>query len=362
MKLKKKYKILFSLIAIIILFIVVVSSFYFISLGKTSKNDELKVITIDKGSSSVEIGEILKNNKMIKNKTTFLIYLKLNKINNLKFGSYQFSQNMGVKKIVKMLIDGSKYNPDEVTLTIKEGVNMRSIAQSISEVTNNSYDSVINKSNDIEYINSLKEKYWFITDSLDDDKLFYKLEGYLFPDTYKLTNKYVSVEYIFDKMLQEMDEKLSEYKNKINEDSELNIHQYLSLASMIEKEGALENDRKSIASVFMNRLKVNMALGSDVTTRYANKVDDPKQVLTAKQYQLKSPYNTRLSDGSMNGKLPIGPISTISTGSLDAAFNPSVNDYIYFIANIQTKETFFYSKYSEFLKKKNELQAVNGGF
>ena len=105
-----------------------------------------------------------------------------------------------------------------------------------------------------------------------------------------------------------------------------------------------------------------MALGSDVTTRYANKVDNPKQVLTARQYQLKNPYNTRLSDGTMNGKLPVGPISTISKGSLDAAFNPEITEYIYFIANIETKETFFYENYSDFLKKKNELQEVNGGF
>ena len=64
----------------------------------------------------------------------------------------------------------------------------------------------------------------------------------------------------------------------------------------------------------------------------------------------------------MNGKLPVGPISTISKGSLDAAFNPSISEYIYFIANIETKETFFYEKYSDFLNKKNELQEVNGGF
>lgn len=366
MRLKKKYRILLTVIGIIIgtslILFLSLFGYYNYNLDKVSNNNEIKIIKIEKGSNSFSIGEILKENNLIKDVNVFLVYLRLNDINNLKFGTYQFSEDMGVKKIVNSLIEGSKYNPDEVTLTIKEGINMREIAKIISEVTNNSYDDVINKSNDIDYINRLKEKYWFITDSLDNKDLYYKLEGYLYPDTYKLTNKDVSIEYIFDKMLAEMDKNLSKYKDFKGNVYGLSIHEYLSLASMIEKEGALEKDRKNIASVFLNRLKINMALGSDVTTRYANKVDNPKQVLTAKQYQLKNPYNTRLSDGSMNGKLPVGPISTISKGSLDAAFNPEVNEYIYFIANIQTKETFFYENYSDFLKKKNELQEVNGGF
>lgn len=366
MRLKKKYRILLMIIGIIlgigILAIGSLLGYYNYNLGKVSNNNEIKIVKIEKGSTSISIGEVLKENNLIKDKNVFLVYLKLNKINNLKFGTYQFSEDMGIKKIVNSLVEGSKYNPDEVTLTIKEGVHMRDIAKSISEVTNNSYDDVINKANDMDYINKLKQKYWFITDDLDNNELYYKLEGYLYPDTYKLTNKDVSVEYIFDKMLDEMDKNLSEYKDLKGNVYDLSIHEYLSLASMVEKEGALVSDRKSIASVFLNRLKINMALGSDVTTRYAVKVDNPKQVLTAKQYQSKSPYNTRLSDGSMNGKLPVGPISTISKGSLDAVFSPDVTEYIYFIANIQTKETFFYEKYSDFLKKKNELQEVNGGF
>ena len=366
MRLKKKYKILLmiiiTLLVISLLFTFGLLGFYNYNLSRVSDNNEIKIVKISEGTSSISIGEILEDNKLIRDKNVFLIYLKLNKINNLKFGIYQFSEDMGVKKIVDLLVEGSKYNPDEVTLTIKEGVNMRDIAKSISEVTNNSYDDVINKANDSEYINKLKEKYWFITDSLDNNDLYYKLEGYLYPDTYKLTNKDVDVEYIFNKMLDEMDKNLTKYKDLKGNVYGLSIHEYLSLASMVEKEGALEQDRKKIASVFLNRMNINMALGSDVTTRYAAKVDNPKQVLTSREYQMKSPYNTRISDGSMNGKLPVGPISTISKGSLDAAFSPEVSEYIYFIANIQTKETFFYEKYSDFLNKKNELQSVNGGF
>lgn len=360
MKLKKKFKImLIILLALIILFISVFA-FYKIQLGGVSDSVADKEVIIEKGSSSKDIAATLKKHNLIKNEYVFLIYVKLHNISDMKFGTYLLQENMGVEKIVDVLINGSKYNPDEVTITIKEGTNMRDIAKVISSVTNNSYDDVINKSNDIEYITELKEKYWFITDSLDNNNLYYKLEGYLYPDTYSLKNKDVSVEYIFNKMLDQMDKVLAPYRDY--DYNTMSIHDYLSLASMVEKESSNVSDRVKIASVFLNRMKLGMNLGSDVTARYANKIDDKSKALTASQYQYKSLYNTRLTDGSMNGRLPVGPISTVSKSSIDASFNPDSHNYLYFIANIQTTETFFYENYNDFLAKKYELQSVNGGF
>ena len=94
---------------------------------------------------------------------------------------------------------------------------------------------------------------------------------------------------------------------------------------------------------------------------FTNKIDE-KRALTVKEFNLNSPYNTRLSNGSMNGKLPIGPISTISKSSIDASFNPDKSDYLYFISNIETFETYFFDDYKGFLKKKEELQEVNKGY
>ena len=111
-----------------------------------------------------------------------------------------------------------------------------------------------------------------------------------------------------------------------------------------------------------------MHLGSDVTTYYALKIDNALTYIEEKcggknciNYNVVSPYNTRLGDGTMNGKLPIGPIATISRGSLKAAINPAEGNNLYFISNIQTKEMFFYEKYNDFLAKKNELDKINGG-
>ena len=147
--------------------------------------------------------------------------------------------------------------------------------------------------------------------------------------------------------------------------SKMSIHEYLSLASMVEKESPIKEDRSKMARVFLNRIEKGMNLGSDVTAKYANKIDDKNRRLTEEELNLKSPYNTRALDGSMNGKLPIGPISTISKASIEAAFAPDDsqnNTYLYFISNIQTLETFFYEDYNEFLAKKDELKSINKGF
>lgn len=333
---------------------------YNLNLGPVSDSTALKEVEIKKGMSSNTIAQILKDKNLIKDKDTFVLYLKLNKINDYNYGIYLLQENMGVKEIVKLLREGSTYNPNEIKITIQEGLNMREIAKIIEKNTNNTYDSVIDKSNDINYIKTLIEKYWFITDDILNNELYYKLEGYLYPDTYILENKDVSVEYIFNKMINEMSKKLQKYVDY--DYSALSIHQRLTLASMVEKESSVSNDRSKMASVFLNRMNLGMNLGSDVTARYANKIDDRNKKLSSSQFQYKSKYNTRLNDGSMDGKLPIGPISTVSISSIEAAFNPSDGNYLYFISNIETLETFYYENYNDFLKKKNELATVNQGF
>lgn len=356
----KKFKNI-SLGAVITLTIVIIGAcgFYNYMLEPVSSKSDTIEIEIPSNTSTKGIASILKENNLIRDEKIFLIYTKIYKINNLKAGWYDLSQNMGVKKIVESLQAGSTKNPNEISITFKEGITMRDIAAVIAENTNNTYDFVIEKSNDTTYIDSLIDSYWFITDDIKDESIYYKLEGYLFPDTYRFDSKDVDVEEIFDKMINEMANVLEPYKNDI-ENSSLSIHELFTLASMVEKE-AIESARSHVASVFINRINLGMSLGSDVTTRYALKIDNPKQVLSDSDFRTVSPYNTRLTDGSMNGKLPIGPICTLSKSSIEASVYPTDSDDIYFIASIQTLETFFYDNYSDFVKKKSELSSVNGG-
>ena len=347
---------------VVLLIILVLSVCFVYKYNLMPVNNDKTIIEVEIPKGSIKnIAKVLKEKNLIKNEKFFVFYTKLTKKNNLQAGFYKLSKNMGVEKIVDELVKGSKINPNEISVTFKEGITMRDIAKVISSNTNNSYESVIEKSNDINYINSLKNKYWFITDSINNDNLYYKLEGYLFPDTYRFNNKNVSVSEIFDKMILRMNDILTPLKDDILK-SGLNVHEILTLSSMIEKESYNNIEyKKNISSVFLNRIKLKMSLGSDVTTRYALKIDDNTKALSKADFQTQSLYNTRLTNGLMNGKLPVGPISTVSSDSIKAAVYPNDTKYIYFIANIKTKETFFYEYSSDFEKKKNELKNINGG-
>ena len=325
-----------AVILVIICFVVIIASctYYNINIGKVSDDTTLKEITIKEGSIG-SIAVTLKEQNLIKNITIFKLYTKLTNKTNLKAGIYELSEDMGVKKIVDVLETGSKINPNEVSITFKEGINIRKIATLIEEKTNNTYEDVLTKLNDQKYINGLIEKYWFLTDNIKSNKIYYPLEGYLYPNTYRFSSKDVSVEEIFEKMLEEMDKKITPYKEEIQK-SDLNVHEILTLSSIVELEGAKANDRKKVAGVFYNRINDGWSLGSDVTTYYALKIDDFKTSLTEDNglYKCDYAYNTRCD--KFIG-LPVGPICNPSIESIEASIEPEKHNYYYFVADCNGK-------------------------
>lgn len=309
--------------------------YYKVNMTGTSNSDTKKTVNIEEGTIN-DIAKTLKDNNLIKNVSIFKVYIKLTNKSNLKAGTYELSENMGVEKIVKILEEGTKYNPNEISITFKEGINIRKIATLISENTNNSYDDVIKKASDETFINTLIDKYWFLTDDIKNKNIYYSLEGYLFPDTYRFNNREVTTEEIFTKMLDEMDKKLSKYKDKINK-SDLSVHEIITLASVVELEGAKATDRKGVAGVFYNRLASSAypTLGSDATTYYASKIDDWSYSLTYKELNdCKNKYNTRCSS---NTGLPVGPICNPGIESIEATINPDKHEYYYFVADCNGK-------------------------
>ena len=309
--------------------------YYKVNMTGTSNSDTKKIVNIEEGTIN-DIAKTLKDNNLIKNVSIFKVYIKLTNKSNLKAGIYELSENMGVEKIVKILEEGTKYNPNEISITFKEGINIRKIATLISENTNNSYDDVIKKASDETFIDTLINKYWFLTEDIKNKNIYYSLEGYLFPDTYRFNNREVTTEEIFTKMLDEMDKKLSKYKDEINK-SDLSIHEIITLASIVELEGAKATDRKGVAGVFYNRLASSAypTLGSDATTYYASKIDDWSYSLTYKELNdCKNKYNTRCSS---NTGLPIGPICNPGIESIEATINPDKHEYYYFVADCNGK-------------------------
>ena len=309
--------------------------YYKVNMAGTSNSDTKKIVNIEEGTIN-DIAKTLKDNNLIKNVSIFKVYIKLTNKSNLKAGTYELSENMGVEKIVKILEEGTKYNPNEISITFKEGINIRKIATLISENTNNSYDDVIKKASDETFIDTLINKYWFLTEDIKNKNIYYSLEGYLFPDTYKFNNREVTTEEIFTKMLDEMDKKLSKYKDEINK-SDLSVHEIITLASVVELEGAKATDRKGVAGVFYNRLASSAypTLGSDATTYYASKIDDWSYSLTYKELNdCKNKYNTRCSS---NTGLPVGPICNPGIEFIEATINPDKHEYYYFVADCNGK-------------------------
>ena len=344
------------IVAIISVTIGLLFNHYSSSVGGSSEQIE---VLIEKDSTNVKIGEILKQKELIRSTAFFKIYLKLFNINNLKAGKYQLNKEMNLREIIDVLVEGNNYNEEEISLMFPEGINMRKIASIIASNTNNSEEDVMKTLKDQDYLKELIDKYWFITDEVLNSKIYYSLEGYLYPDTYRFMSKDVSVREIFDKLIKKMDSVLEPLKEKI-EKSEYSFHELLTLASIAEMEVRDKEDyRSKVVSVFVNRLHKKMSLGSDVTTRYAIKLDE-KRALKKSEYDLVNDYNTRSS--TMAGKLPAGPICMVSLSSIEASVNYNETNYLYFIANINTGETFFYEKYSDFEKKKGELSAVNRGY
>lgn len=324
--------------------------------GSVSDNKEDKEVVIS--GTGIEIGRTLKENNLIKNELFYKIYLKLHGVDGLKAGTYLLNESMSLSEIISLLQEGSSYNPNEISITFREGINMREIARVIEKNTVNTYDDVMNLIKDKDYLNELIDEYWFITDDILDKDIYYSLEGYLYPETYRFDSEEVSVKEIFNKLIKQMGSVLEPFKEDV-ENSEFSVHELLTLASIAELEVNLDKDRKDVVKVFMNRLDKKMSLGSDITTRYSIKLDDTRPLYKS-EYNKVNAYNTR--SNSMAGKLPAGPIGMISKESLEASVYPSEIDALYFISNIQTNETFFYKKYSDFEKKKNELAKVNGGY
>ena len=279
------------------------------------------------------------------------IYTKINNINNLKAGKYNLNRSEDLSKIIEHLVNGD-VTDDTVKITFIEGKNIRWIAKTIADKTVNTEEDVFNLLEDEEYIDSLIDKYWFITDEIKDSRIYYALEGYILPDTYTFENKEVSVKTIFNIILNFTDKYLSTYKEQI-EKNNLTVHQILTIASMAELEGKSTEDRAEIVGVFFNRIKEKMSLGSDVTTYYAFKVDMGERDLTAKELNTENAYNTR--GPNMIGKIPIGPICNPSKSAIQATLEYKTTDALYFVADKNGK-VYFTKSNSEHNKKIQELK------
>jgi len=347
---------IFRNVSLIILILIAISTIslcvvYNINIKEMDSNDNEKIeVVIPSGASKKKVGEILEDKELIRSSEFFNIYVKLFEVGDLKASTYYLSRDMDLKEIIEVLEKGNSYNPDQIVITFKEGINIRAFATIVSENTNNSYDDVISLLKKEEFLDSLIDKYWFITEDIKNSELYYSLEGYLFPDTYYFKNSNVTVEEIIYKMLDKMNEILSSYKKEIDASS-YSVHQLLTLASVVEKEGKTR-DFASIAAVFYNRLDKGMTLGSCATAFYGMGMDfNEVGIANNEMMSNKNPYNTYVIKS-----LPVGPISLPSRDAIVASLKPADEGYLFFLSDNQGV-TYFFNTYGEHQQKEKELRA-----
>lgn len=336
---KKVFNFKKFLLFIIVLIIIIVGCMvgaYFYLIGAPSSKSESVNIFVSEGSTYSSIGGMLKENNLIKSELAYKIYIKLNPPKDLEFGDYILKTNYDLEELITTLEKGSVSLAATKRVTFTEGKNMRYVIKTITDNFEISEEEILKKLSNEKYLDELISEYWFLSDEIKNKNIYYSLEGYLFPDTYEFYTS-ADVDDIFRKMLDNMKNKIEKYKNDI-ENNKYSFHEMLTLSSIVEQEASNASDRSGVAGVFYNRLNNGWSLGSDVTTYYAEKIDNFSRDLTKSELNDCNSYNTRSS--CMTGKLPVGPICNPGIESIVATINPIKHKYYYFVAD-KTGKTYF---------------------
>lgn len=338
-----------------ILFIIMIISFVIIFIYSLSpvdsKNENIITFNIEKGWGKNKIITELKKNDLIRSEFFSKVIIKL-KNRELYAGTYKLSKDLSTNEIFEKISNQDNIENEGITITFVEGKRLTTYITQIADNFEFTEDEIKAKLENVDYLNTLIDKYWFLTEDILNENIYYPLEGYLYPDTYEF-KKNSTLEEIIEKFLKNMQTKLADYKDDV-EVGKYKIHEYITLASIVELEGVNTADRGKIAGAIYNRLNKGQALGSDVTTYYAEQKDFSKD-LTISELKNCNAYNTSESANCVEG-LPVGPICNAGLASISAAIEPVENDYLYWVAD-KYKTTYFSKTYSEHVATVNKLRS-----
>ena len=306
---------------------------------------ELVAFEIEQGASVKEVSKALEKEGIIRNSKLFNFYLKFKNVSGFKSGLYHVSKSMTLDEIIAELSGQGKDKDQNATkVLIREGEQLTEIAKEVEKSTKYSAADFMAKVQDEDFLRYLVQKFpKLLTQSYNGYQVKYVLEGYLFPATYDM-NDSKTLQMLITEMVAKTDEVMSKYYDKILA-SDYTLQEIMALASLIEKEGTKLEDRKKISSVFHNRIKENMKLQTDVSVQYA--LGEHKESLSLADLEVDSPYNLYLNYG-----VGPGPYNSPSEDAIVAALEPANTDYLYFLADIHTKEIYYAKTYEEHLELK----------
>lgn len=283
---------------------------------KTASGSETVTVEIPRGASGALIAQILKENGVIKSETAFRLKLRNSPLKDkLNYGTFSLYKSMCLDDILDKLsmtaIQGS------VRVTIPEGYSAQMIAQRLEE------KGLVSKNDFLKELANGSFEFSFIKDIKQENGVKYRLEGYLFPNTYEFDSDSTAHE-IINTLLGEFEKQYNAVKNENKTDMDMN--DIIITASLIEREAKLDSERSLISGVIQNRLKEDMPLQIDATVVYAisDGLYDVDRVYY-KDLEVASPYNTYKYNG-----LPAGAICSPGIASVKAAMNPAKHNYMFY--------------------------------
>ena len=310
-------------------------------------------VQIPEGSNVQEIGKTLEDAGLIKHGLVFSLYAKYKNYADLKSGYYNLQKSMSTEDIIHELQKGGTAEAQEpvlATLTIPEGYTIDQMAQAVGQLQGDfkeplTADAFLAKVQDENFISQEVAKYPSLLESLPtkESGARYRLEGFLFPATYSIKES-TTVESLIDEMLAAMDKTLAPHYSTIKSKN-LTVNELLTIASLVEKEGAKTDDRKLIAGVFYNRLNLGMPLQSNIAILYAQGKLGQKISLADDagiDTSINSPYNVYTNLGLMPG-----PVDSPSLDAIESSINQTKSENLYFVADVTDGKVYYASNKEE---------------
>jgi UPF0755 protein len=294
-----------TITSIAISFLIILSTAF---LSINNREITPKTITINKGMSLNTVINLLQENNIIINKNVLKAKIMIQGLSSkVPTGTFLIEGKVSDSKLIDIIFNKG---PIKLKLTIPEGTSSKKIFESINLLLNTNY----------QFEDLLTEKNILSKYDIDGSSF----EGYLYPNTYYFyydTSPEDIIDTLVSQFWKEFDENLISRANELG----LSVHEVVTLASIIEGEAMLDNERSTISSVYHNRLKINMKLQADPTIQYI--IKGPPKTLSTRDLRIKSPYNTYQNYG-----LPPGPINNPGIQSIKAALYPLETNYLFFVA------------------------------
>lgn len=280
------------------------------------------LFTVPKGASTGWVAEKLHRQGIIRNAAVFRFYARYRKVDKgIKSGTYRLTSNLSTPEVLETLTSSRQVAG---WFTIPEGLTLKEIARRLEE------QGIVRQEDFLKETVNGRFEYPFLASSQAGPAW---LEGYLFPDTYRVFPG-VSAHAVIEIMLHRFGEVAKELDLNAGAAKQgLTLHQAVTLASLVEREAKRGEERALIAGVLYNRYRRGMPLQVDATVEYA--LGGHRERIFYRDLQVDSPYNTYRVIG-----LPPGPIAAPGRASLNAAIHPSKTDYLYYVAKSDGSHAF----------------------